>query len=297
MKLRRTPDHRFKNLPDFAYLPRYVMVGEVRIHYVDEGPAAAEPVLMLHGEPTWCFLYRRMIPVLASEGYRVVAPDLVGFGRSDKPAWRCDHTYRRHVKWLTGFLTRLDLQNITLVCQDWGAFIGLRVAAEHPERFSRMVVSNGFLPTGHETLPPAFSLWHTLARFSPWLPVSLIMRAGCTAALSWRVIRAYQAPFPKNEYKAGIYALPRLVPTSPADPATAANRAAWKRLSRWEKPFLTAFGEHDPFFKGLDKILQHKIPGAKNQPHTLIRGAGHFIQEDRGEELAARVLQFMRDNR
>jgi haloalkane dehalogenase len=287
-KVLRTPDERFENLPDYPFEPHYAEVDGLRIHYVDEGPAEADPVLMLHGEPSWSFLYRFMIPICA-ERHRVIAPDLVGFGRSDKPARPSDYSYQSHVDWMTGLVVdRLDLRRITLVGQDWGSLVGLRMAAEHEERFARIVVGNGFLPTGDEPFPSAFKIWRAFARFSPVFPISAIVDLGTRRKLTAEERRAYEAPFPSRAYKAGARAFPALVPTSPDDPASPANREAWKVLERWEKPFLTTFSNGDPITRGADRVLRERIPGTAGQEHETLRG-GHFLQEDAGPEFAEAV--------
>lgn len=262
------------------------------MHYVDEGPSDGPTVLLLHGEPTWSYLYRHMIPVLVAAGHRAIAPDLIGFGRSDKPAAQSEYTYARHVGWMAAWLEALDLSQTTLVCQDWGSLIGLRLVAEHAERFARVVVANGFLPTGDHRLPLAFHAWRAFARTTPVFPVGLIVRLGCATKLARAAIAGYEAPFPDESYKQGARAFPKLVPSRTDDPATIPNRRAWDVLKRWEKPFLTAFGDRDPITRGADRVLQHLIPGATGQPHTTVRGAGHFIQEDRGVELARIVVDF-----
>ncbi len=251
-------------------------------------------VLMLHGEPTWSFLYRRMIPVISESGFRAVAPDLVGFGRSDKPAALADHTYARHVDWVRRWIETNELSGITLVCQDWGSLIGLRLAAEHPDRFDRIVVANGFLPTADRPVPWAFRIWRAFARYVPVFPTGLVLRAGTAVRLPAEVIAAYKAPFPTEAYKKGARAFPRLVPTEPDDPAVPANREAWNRLGRWEKPFLTAFGKKDPILGKTDRILQRHVPGAAGQPHRDLTQASHFVQEDAGPELAQIVVDFAR---
>lgn len=289
----RTPEERFANLPGYPYAPRYTIVGGLRIHHVEEGPASADPVLLLHGEPTWSYLYRKMIPVLARAGHRAIAPDLVGFGRSDKPAERSAYSYAGHVAWMAQWLEQNDLRNITLVGQDWGSLIGLRLAAEHPGRFARIVIANGFLPEGKGRLPLVFRLWQGFARWSPLFPVSAIVRAGCARRPAPEVLAAYAAPFPDQRSMAGARVFPLLVPTRPADPAVPANRRAWEVLQHWEKPFLTVFGDRDPIFRGADRVLQRRIPGAAGQPHRVLRGAGHFIQEDKGEELAEIIVAFL----
>jgi len=293
MEFVRTPDDRFANLPGYPFAPHYLDVGGLRVHYVDEGPAGAPPVLMLHGEPSWSYLYRKMIPIITKAGHRAIAPDLVGFGRSDKPVRREDFTYQRHVDWMRGVLEQLDLRGVTLVCQDWGGLIGLRLVAEHPDRFARVVAANTFLPTGDQPAGPAFLAWQKFSQEVPDFPVGTIVSGGCANGVAPEIIAAYDAPFPDDRYKAGPRQFPLLVPTSPDDPASAANRKAWEVLSRWTKPFLTAFSDQDPITGGADQLLQAAIPGAKGQPHTTITGGGHFLQEDCGEALAKVVVDFM----
>jgi len=295
MDLLRTPDDRFADLPDFPFAPHYVEVdGAVRVHYLDEGPADGEIVLLMHGEPSWCFLYRTMIPVLVDTGLRCVAPDLVGFGRSDKPAAREDYTFARHVAWMREALfDRLDLRDVTLVGQDWGSLIGLRLVGEHPERFARVVVANGGLPTGDRPLTDAFLAWQRFSQETPEFPVGRIVNGGCTTDLAPEVVAAYDAPFPDDSYTAGARQFPVLVPTSPDDPAAAANQAAWEALARFERPLLTAFSDSDAITRGGDAIFQRTVPGAQGQPHTTIEGAGHFLQEDQGPALARVVASFI----
>lgn len=293
MEILRTPDERFVALPDYSFAPHYVEVDGLRMHYVDEGPRDGQPVLLLHGEPSWSFLYRKMIPVLTAAGLRAVAPDLVGFGRSDKPAARGDYTYQRHVDWLVGFLDALGLSGWTLVCQDWGGLLGLRIAAEHEARFARIVAANTTLPTGDRTAPEAFFAWQRYSQEVPELPVGGIVARGCAEPVAPEVIAAYDAPFPDERYKAGARQFPLLVPTRPDDPASAANRAAWQVLARWHKPFLTAFSDQDPITAGGQRYLQKTIPGAAGRAHPTIVGAGHFLQEDRGAALAAEVVRFI----
>jgi haloalkane dehalogenase len=290
----RTPDERFENLPGYTFDPHYVEIEGMRMHYIDERPQPqAQPVLMLHGEPSWAYLYRKMIPIITAAGLRAVAPDLIGFGRSDKPASQDDYTYAAHVSWLTSFVEQTDLRGITLVCQDWGGLIGLRVAAEHPERFARIVAANTFLPTGDNPPGEAFLRWQQFSQKAPELPVGNIVNSGCTTALPPEIVAAYDAPFPDESYKAGARKFPLLVPTRPDDPAAADNRKAWEVLSKWEKPFLCAFGDQDPVTRGGDRAFQAQVPGTQGQPHTTIKGGGHFLQEDRGEELAAVVVDFI----
>lgn len=295
MEVLRTPDDRFAGLLGYAFQPHYVEVGEgIRVHCVDEGPGdAAETVLLLHGEPSWSYLYRKMIPPLADAGHRVVAPDLVGFGKSDKPARRDDYTYQRHVDWVWEAVEQVGLDGVTFFGQDWGSLIGLRLVAEHPDRFRRVVIGNGFLPTGDRPPGEAFLAWRKFSQEIPEFPVGRIVNGGCVTDLPDEVIAAYDAPFPDESYKEGARRFPMLVPTSPDDPASEANRRAWESLERFTKPFLTAFADSDPFTAGADEALRERIPGTKGQPHTTIEGAGHFLQEDKGEDLAGVILDFI----
>jgi len=294
MEILRTPDERFQNLPGYPFEPHYIEVDGLRIHYVDEGPRDAAPIFMLHGEPSWSYLYRKMIPIITAAGYRTVVPDLVGFGRSDKPVRREDYTYQRHVDWMRGVLLGLDLHDVTLVCQDWGGLIGLRLAAEHEERFARIVAANTFLPTGD--IPPgaAFLRWQRFSQEVPAFRASLSVKSGTVNELAPAVLAAYDAPFPDDRYLAGARQFPMLVPTSPNDPASEPNRHAWEVLKRWQKPFLTAFSDSDPITRGGDRAFQSMVPGTQGQPHTIITGAGHFLQEDKGEELARVVVDFLK---
>jgi len=298
MKVLRTPDERFDRLPDFPYEPHYLLVpdgegGRLRIHYVDEGPQDAETVLMMHGEPSWSFLYRKMIPLFLGAGYRAIAPDLVGFGRSDKPADRSDYTYNRHVEWMQAWLEQADLKRITLVCQDWGGLIGLRLLADHPERFARAAVANTGLPTGDFPISEAFLQWRKFSVEVPDFNVGAIINMGTLSELPEEILKAYNAPFPDETYKEGARIFPSLVPIAPDDPAAPANRQAWEVLSRFEKPFLTAFSDGDPITRGGEQIFQKRVPGAGGQPHTVVQGGGHFLQEDRGEAFARVVIDFM----
>jgi haloalkane dehalogenase len=290
----RTPDERFRDLPGYPFVPHYVTVDGLRMHYVDEGPRDAPAVLMLHGEPSWSYLYRKMIPPIADAGFRVIAPDLVGFGRSDKPVDIGAYSYARHVAWMHGFVRAVGLREITLVCQDWGSLIGLRVAAEDPDRFARIVAANAALPTGDGPIPLIFRAWQAWARWTPWLPVGRIVQAGSHTKLRREVRAAYDAPFPSERYKAAARAFPPLVPTRPSDPARPANLRAWEVLERWEKPFLTVYGEHERITRGSERQFQRRVPSARGQPHATLRGAGHFLQEDAGEELARIVIDFIR---
>jgi haloalkane dehalogenase len=299
MQVLRTPDEQFESLPGYGFDPHYVDVpdsdgGRLRLHYVDEGPTDGTPILLLHGEPSWSYLYRTMIPVITAAGMRALAPDLVGFGRSDKPAQREDYTYQRHVDWTRSLLDALDVAPLTLVAQDWGGLIGLRLVADRPDRFARVVAANTFLPTGDRDPGDAFRAWQRFSQETPSFDVGRIVSGGCTTDLSPEVVAAYDAPFPDDTYKAGARQFPLLVPTSPDDPASAANRDAWDVLRTWTKPFLTAFSDQDPITAGADKALRAEIPGCQGQPHTTIEGAGHFLQEDQGEQLAGVVCSFVR---
>jgi haloalkane dehalogenase len=299
MRCLRTPDDAFRALPGYPFKPHYVEVddgegGRLRVHYLDEGPSDGEVVLLMHGEPSWSYLYRHMIPVLAGAGRRCIAPDLVGFGRSDKPAERSDYTYARHVEWMRQALfDGVGIDGATMVGQDWGGLIGLRLAAEHPERFARIVVANSGLPTGDQPLSDAFFAWQRFSQETPDFPVGGIISGGCTTKLPPEVIAAYDAPFPGDGYKAGARIFPLLVPTSGDDPAAFANRRAWEVLAGWEKPLLTAFSDGDPITAGGQGIFQRTVPGAQGQPHTVIAGGGHFLQEDKGPELAEVITTWM----
>lgn len=297
MKSLRTPDERFTDLPGYPFAPNYAEIddgdgGSLRVHWVDEGPRDGQVVLLLHGEPTWSYLYRTMTPVLVSAGLRAVAPDLVGFGRSDKPASRTDYTYQRHVDWLKATIDAIGIEDITLVCQDWGGLLGLRLVANEPDRFARVVAANTFLPTGDGRPSEAFLSWQKFSQEVPEMPIGGIVKGACVTKPSPEVLAAYDAPFPDESYKEGARQFPLLVPTSPDDPAAPANRAAWEVLSQFTKPFLTAFSDGDPVTRGNDIPLQQRIPGAAGQPHITIAGGGHFLQEDRGEELAQVVVEF-----
>jgi haloalkane dehalogenase len=301
MDVLRTPDERFRDLPDWDFEPHHVTVTaddgtELRVAYVDEGPRSAAPVLCMHGEPSWSYLYRHMIPPLVDAGHRVVAPDLVGFGRSDKPAERTDYTYQRHVEWMSSWLEQVDLRDITLVCQDWGGLIGLRLVTAFPDRFARVVAANTFLPTGDRDPGDAFRNWQRFSQETEVFDSGVIVAMGTTTDLPAEVVAAYNAPFPEDRYTAGARQFPLLVPTSPDDPASGPNRAAWEVLERWDKPFLCAFSDRDPITARADQPFVHKVPGASGQPHTTIEGGGHFLQEDRGPELAEVVHRFITAN-
>ncbi|MDQ2651213.1 MAG: haloalkane dehalogenase [Actinomycetota bacterium] len=299
METLRTPDDRFERLEGYPFEPHYVEIpdgdgGTLRVHHLDEGDPSGPVVLLLHGEPSWSYLYRHMIPPLAAAGCRVIAPDLVGFGRSDKPADREDYTYARHVAWLTAqVFDALDLRGITLVCQDWGGLLGLRLVAADPDRFAAVVAANTYLPTGDGKPGKAFLDWQRFSQETPQFPVGFIINGGCTTDLSPEVIAAYDAPFPDESFKEGARQFPKLVPTSPDDPEAPANRAAWEVLSAFDKPFICAFSDEDPITRGNEKGLLERIPGTKGQAHTTIEGGGHFLQEDRGPQLAQVVIDLL----
>ncbi len=300
MDVLRTPDERFHDLPGYPFESNYVEIprgdgtGTLRVHYVEEGPRDGDVVLLLHGEPSWSYLYRHMIPVLVDAGLHCIAPDLVGFGKSDKPAARSDYTYLSHVEWLRAALIDvLELHDVTLVCQDWGGLLGLRLVAENGERFSRVVTANTFLPTGDRDPGEAFLRWRDFSQSVEMFPTGFIVNTGCTTDLTPDVIAAYDAPYPDETFKEGARQFPTLVPARPDDPASDANRAAWDVLRKFDNPWLCAFSDSDPITAGADKVFVAEIPGAKGQAHTTIEGAGHFLQEDRGPELARVVVEFV----
>ncbi len=296
MKVLRTPQERFAGLPGFGYEPRYADAGGLRMAYVEAGPPDGEPVLLLHGEPSWSFLYRKVIPVLAEAGLRVIAADLIGFGRSDKPAEVGDHSYASHVEWVRAFaFDALGLRGVTLVGHDWGGLIGLRLVAEHPDLFARVVAANTGLPTGDQPMPQVWLRFRELVRTAPDLSVSRLVQSACQSTLPPAVLAAYEAPFPDPSYAAAVRAMPELVPAEPDNPASEANRAAWRRLAAWDKPFLVAFGDRDPITGPMAPVLKRAIPGAAGRRHPVLRGAGHFLQEDAGEELGTLVAAFIRE--
>ena len=299
----RTPEERFNDLPDFPFLVSYAHVkdpngGEdLRMAYLDEGPKGGEVVLLMHGEPSWSYLYRFMIPGLVANGHRVVAPDLIGFGRSDKPSVRGDYTYARHVAWARELLfDQLELSGVTLFAQDWGSLIGLRLVGENPERFARVAIGNGGLPTGDEPMSEAFLMWQEYSQNTPDLHVGGIVSGGCVNRLAPEVVAAYDAPFPEDSFKEGARQFPLLVPTSSDDPAHEANVAAWSVLATFEKPFLCCFSDNDPITKGADRKFIAVVPGALGQAHVTIEGGGHFLQEEKGPELAAVLNAFIDAN-
>ncbi len=312
MKFLRTPDERFANLPGYPFQPHYVTVKSengdstgLRMHYVDEGPRNGPVILMLHGEPSWSYLYRKMIPVLTAQGYRAIAPDLIGFGRSDKPVSQKDYSHVRHVDWTGDLIRQLDLKDVTLVCQDWGGLIGLRLVAERGHDFARVVAANTLVPdfprgkvglaaTGTDMVKGVlgFGAWYLFSQLYPFWTAGQVVALGCVRKMPPEIKAAYDAPFPDRTYMAGARVFPRLVPSDGAN-----NRAAWEQLMKWDKPFLCAFSDKDPIMSSLAGIFPALVPGARGQPHTTIRGGGHFLQEDKGEELAEVVAGFMKQTR
>lgn len=332
MEYVRTPDDRFENLAGYSFEANYMTLpdtegGSLRMHYLDEGPRDGEVLLCIHGQPVWSYLYRKMIPIFTAAGYRVIAPDLIGFGKSDKPTKGADYTYERHVGWVTGLVDHLDLANVTFVGQDWGGLIGLRVVAENPDRFARVCIANTGLPDGggvpleqapamrayYDSIKPptaeelplhfventdgmGFLYWVKFAAESTDFNVGNLVRSSLTCEVSDEVIAGYNAPFPDEGYMAGARKFPSLVPIIPDDPAIPANKAAWEVFRAWKKPFLTAFSDMDPVTAGGFERFQTEVPGAQGQAHTTVTGGGHFLQEDQTEQFATVILQFMRDN-
>jgi haloalkane dehalogenase len=299
MQVLRTPDERFTNLPDFPFEPHYAEIddgegGVLRVHCLDEGPRDAAPVLLLHGEPSWSYLYRHMVPPLVAAGHRVIVPDQVGFGRSDKPSEQGDYSYARHVAWMSSLIFgALDLTDITFFGQDWGGLIGLRLVAAQPDRFARVAVGNTGLPTGDRPPSDAFLAWQEFSQTAPVFPIGAIINGGTVTELSAEVIAAYDAPYPDDSYKAGARIWPSFVPTSPDDPEAPANRAAWEVLERFDRPFLCCFSDADPITGGGEKAFIGRVPGTAGQSHTTIEGAGHFLQEDAGPQLAQVLIDFI----
>ncbi|MFT2092931.1 haloalkane dehalogenase [Paraglaciecola sp. 2405UD69-4] len=301
MQIKTTPDSCFNNISDYQYQANYIRVsdtegGFMNLHYIDEGPKDGEIILLLHGEPSWGYLYRKMLPPLVNKGYRIVVPDLIGFGKSDKPIKRSDYTYQRHLDWIRQIPLQLSLKDITLVCQDWGGLLGLRLVAEHPDLFARVMAANTMLPTGDQTPSDAFLKWQKFSQEVEVFPVSGVIKGATVTKLPTSVLAAYDAPFPHESYKAGVRQFPLLVPTHPSDPQSANNRLAWKNLQKFNKPFLTAFSDTDPVTAGGDKIIQKLIPGCNGQKHTTIKNGGHFLQEDQGGSLVKVLLDFMSSN-
>ena len=297
MQVLRTPDERFAGLEGYAFAPHYAQIVDadstaLRIHYLDEGPRDAAPVLLMHGEPSWSYLYRKFVGPLAAAGHRVIAPDLIGFGKSDKPGARTDYTFERHVDWMSQWLVGLDLRNITLFCQDWGGLIGLRLVAAFPDRFARLVIANTGLPTG-TGMSDGFQQWLTISQTIPNFPAGMIVNMGTTRELSPAEIAAYDAPFPDESFKEGARQFPTLVPVTPEHGSVAENIAAWKVLEAFEKPVLTCFSDNDPVTKGGEAAIIARIPGARGQSHTIVPG-GHFLQEDAPEQLVGLIDGFIK---
>ena len=299
MQVLRTPDSRFAGLADYPFAPHYCEIANgpgpaLRMHYLDEGPRDAPPVLLLHGEPSWSYLYRHIIPLLVVRGHRVLAPDLIGFGRSDKPSARADYTFERHVDWTSAWLTALDLKRITLFCQDWGGLIGLRLVARFPEKFAGVVAANTGLPVGGRKAPLPFRIWLAFSQYVPRLPIGWLISKGTVRGLTAAEKAAYDAPFPDESYKQGARQFPALVPITDAHASVAECKQAWTTLERFDRPFLTAFSDRDPITRGGDLIFQDRVPGTKGQLHTTIRSAGHFLQEDQPQQIASLIHDLAR---
>jgi haloalkane dehalogenase len=293
IKFLRTPEERFAGLPDFPYVPNYMAVEGLRMAYIDEGPADGAVILCLHGEPSWSYLYRFMIPKFVAADYRVIAPDLIGFGRSDKPTERASYTYAGHVQWMTTFIESLKLANITLFCQDWGGLIGLRIAGTHPDWFARLAIGNTALPDT-ANMGPGFAMWQKASQDMPFMDCgALLQRAVLARELTTAEMDAYRAPFPDESYMAGARQFPLLVPTQADDPALPANRIAWQGLESFTKPVLTLWAPDDIVLGRGQPPFVERIPGAKGQPHQTFSPAGHFLQDDVGEQLADAVLDWM----
>lgn len=289
----RTHDDRFIDIPDFPFEPRYVEVDGLRMAYLDEGPSEGPTMLLLHGEPTWGFLYRRMLPPLIDAGLRCVVPDLIGFGRSDKPTDRSAYTYAGHVAWMKAFLEEIQLPPATLFAQDWGGLIGLRVAAEDPERFERIAIGNTGLPVG-ESLGAGFDAWLAHSQNTDFLDAgAMLQRATMARELTDAEVDAYRAPFPDELHMAGARQFPTLVPITPEHDGVAENLAAWEIFDAWQQPLLTLFGTDDPVLGQLHHEFIDRVPGAAGQPHQEFSPGGHFIQDDRGEELASALITWM----
>jgi len=333
MNVLRTPDDRFDGLENFSYQPHYQIIddgegGELRIHYVDEGARDGRVVLLMHGQPAWCYLYRHMIPLLIEAGFRVIAPDLVGFGRSDKPVQPSNYTYARHVAWMSDWLTKLDLSDITVFFQDWGSLIGLRLVAAYPERFSHVVLSNGGMPAGlipeafapalkaayqdlevpaaselavrfaDTTGIPGFLYWRKFAAHSPEIatPGSNVIGEVAGSKLTEGEVAAYNAPFPDLSYAAGARQFPSLVPLFHDEPEVAENKAAWVVLEQFDKPFMLAFSDNDPVTAGGDKAFKERVPGCRGVQHRTISPAGHFVQQDQPEQCVQAILDVIAHN-
>jgi haloalkane dehalogenase len=296
MQTLRTPDDRFADLPDYPFAANYVDIddqdgGTLRVHYLDEGPSDGHPILLMHGEPSWSYLYRKMIPGLVDAGHRCIAPDLVGFGKSDKPTHQSDYTYARHVAWMQeAIVDHLDLRDATFFGQDWGGLVGLRLVADNPDRFARVIIGNTGLPTGEHAPSDAFMAWQKFSQTTPVFDVGFLLQSATTTELTSGEVAAYDAPFPDDTFKEGARVFPALVPTGPDDPAADANRAAWEVLQRWEKPLICCFSDSDPVTAGGDKPFRSLVPGAQGQTHVTVERAHHFFQEDASPQLTQIVL-------
>ncbi len=298
MEILRTPDARFAGIADYPFAPHYAVITDadgtaLRLHYIDEGPRDAPPILLMHGEPSWSYLYRKFVAPLVAAGHRVIAPDLIGFGKSDKPVAREDYTYERHVAWMSAWLIQIDLRDITLFCQDWGGLIGLRLVAAFPDRFARLMIGNTGLPVG-TGWSEGFESWRAFSQSVDVFPTGFILSGGTVRDLTPEEMAAYDAPFPDERHKAGARQFPTLVPVTPAHASVAENKAAWAVLEQFEKPVLTCFSDSDAVTKGGERIFQERVPGARGQPHIIIEKAGHFLQEDRPEQLVALIANFAR---
>ena len=299
MAVLRTPDERFKDLPDYNFAPHYhevedARLGTLRLHYLDEGPEDGPVVLCLHGEPSWCYLYRKMIPVFAQAGMRVLAPDLMGFGRSDKPDQRSDYSYRAHVDWITDWFRAMDVSGVTLLGQDWGGLIGLRLLTENADRFARFSLANTALPTGDTPINDAFMNWRTFSQEDPDFDTGMICNELGSGGLSEAEMDAYRAPFPSEQYKAGARQFPVLVPISPDDPAREDNLAAWQVLDSWDKPALMCFSDGDPILGEGYQVFLDRVPGTRGQPHVTLNG-GHFVQNTDGPRWAQTVIDWINE--
>jgi len=292
MKALRTPDVHFENLSDYDFPPSYCEVGNrLRLHYVDTGPRTGRTIILMHGEPSWSYLYRFMIKQLSAAGFRVLAPDLIGFGKSDKPTEMSDYSYNGHVAWMQDWLDQMDVSDAVLFCQDWGGLIGLRLVAANPDRFAAVMAGNTGLPVGKGTPSDAFLKWQKFSQSVPEFPTGMILQGATSRDLSPEEVAAYDAPYPDESYKAGARIFPALVPTSPEMAGVAENIEAWKVLKSWTKPFVTAFSDEDPVTKGGEAVFQKLIPGCESQPHQILKGGGHFLQEDVHELLSGMLIE------
>lgn len=291
MKALRTPDTRFETLPDYDFAPTYREVGKgLRLHYVDTGPRDGRAIILMHGEPSWSYLYRFMIRQLSAAGFRVLAPDLIGFGKSDKPTELSDYSYASHVAWMQDWFNHADVSNAVMFCQDWGGLIGLRLVADNPDRFAAVMAGNTGLPIGNGTPSEAFLKWQSFSQVVPEFPTGNILQGATVRELLPEEVAAYDAPYPDESYKAGARIFPALVPTDPSMDGVAENIKAWKVLKQWKKPFLTAFSDQDPVTKGGEAVFQKLVPGAAGQPHRILKGGGHFLQEDVHAELSEMLI-------